>query len=228
LTDAATATTAQLIVIERYGSSVVVVCPYCDAGRRRAVAWSGLPDEAWALPLPQLRAIPEQREAVAALAAFTVSPRGWITLAGSYGTGKTALLCATLVYLASVGVYGRYTTAPDLLNHLRDALRDADGRAHSERLERLKSVPVLVVDELDKYRATEYAEEAIFTLFDHRYRERATLATLIGYNRERGDRIPPFLASRIRDGRFRLVHLDGADLRPAITDDAAAVWARGE
>lgn len=213
------ATAAQLICVDHYGSSVLVICPDCESGRARATAWSGLPDEARGLRLTTLRQRPEQATAVQAVAQFVVEPRGWLTFAGGYGTGKTTLIYAALGHLADVGVYGRYTTAPELLAHLRDALRDHDGRAHSERLERLKTVPVLAVDELDKYRSTEYAEEAMFQLFDHRYRERRTLATLIGYNRDRGDRIPPFLASRIRDGRFRLVELDGADLRPTQTDD---------
>lgn len=228
LSEVEAALAAQLIIVDRYGSSALVVCPDCEAGRRRAAAWSGLPDEARGLSLTTLRAYQPQREALEAIAALIREPHGWLTLAGGYGTGKTTLIYAALNHLADVGVYGRYVTAPALIDHLRDAIRDEDGRAHSERLERLKTVPVLAVDELDKYRPTEYAEEAIFKLFDHRYRERRTLATLIGYNRERGDRIPPFLASRIRDGRFRLVTLDGADLRPAQRDDPAAAWATGE
>lgn len=228
LTTPAEATAAQLIVVDRYGSSVLVLCPACERGRARAASWSGLPDEARGLSLDALRAHPAQRPAVEAIVALLRAPHGWLTLVGGYGTGKTTLIYAALNHLAAQGVYGRYVTAPGLINHLRDALRDQDGRAHSARLERLKSVPVLAVDELDKYRGTEYAEETIFDLFDHRYRERRTLATLIGYNRERGDRIPPFLASRMRDGRFTMVELDGPDLRPAVRDDPAAVWARGE
>lgn len=228
LADLTAATAARLIIVDRYASRAVVICPDCEVGRARAAAWSGLPNEARGLYLDALRAYRPQQEALEAIAVLLREPRGWLTLAGGYGTGKTTLIYATLNHLAEQGIYGRYTTAPDLIDHLRDALRDADGRAHSERLERLKAVPVLAVDELDKYRATEYAEEAIFKLFDHRYRERGSLATLIGYNRERGDRIPPFLLSRIRDGRFRLVQLDGADLRPAQTEDPATAWATGE
>lgn len=218
------ATAARLITVERYGSSVLVICPDCAAGQARAARWSGLPDEARGVYMTTLRRRPDQAAAVAAVAAFAATPRGWLTLAGGYGTGKTTLIYAALNHLAAAGIYGRYTTAPALLDHLRDALRDQDGRAHSERLQRLQTVPVLAVDELDKYRATDYAEEAIFQLFDYRYRERRTLATLIGYNRDRDDRIPPFLASRIRDGRFRLVELGGVDLRPVQLDP----WETGE
>ena len=225
LIDLSIAQTAQLIIIDRYGSNALVLCPACAVGQERAWIWSGLPDEARGIRLSTLRQRPDQIAALQAVAGFVADPRGWLTLVGGYGTGKTTLIYAALGHLADRGVHGRYTTAPDLIDHLRDAVRDTDGRAHSERLERLKTVPVLAVDELDKYRATDYAEEAIFKLFDHRYRARRTLATLIGYNRERSDRIPPFLASRIRDGRFRLVDLDGADLRPGQDDTPGAVWA---
>jgi len=228
IADAATAAAGRLICLERYGASVLVACPRCPAGQARAAAWSGLPPEAHGVRLAQLRTFPAQRPAIAAILGMLADPSGWLTLSGGYGTGKTTLLYATLNQFAAQGIYGRYTTAPDLLDHLRDAIRDQDGHAHSAHLERLQAVPVLAVDELDKYRATPYAEEIIFKLFDHRYRERRTLITLIGYNRERGDRIPPFLASRIRDGRFQLIQLDGPDLRPAVTDDPAAVWAREE
>lgn len=215
-----------MIVLDRYGNSALVVCHACPAGKERARSWSGLPADAQGLTLNSLRVHPAQRSAFQAVAELIRNPVGWLTLVGGYGTGKTTLMYAALNHLASQGMYGRYVTAPALLDHLRDALRDEDGRAHSERMERLKTTPVLAVDELDKYRATEYADEALFMLFDYRYRARNELVTLIGYNRDRGDRIPPFLTSRIRDGRFRLIELTGPDLRPSV--HAGNPWDRGE
>lgn len=208
----------RLICIATYGEQrAVAICPACPAGAARAAAWSGLDQEARSIRLSgRFRDVPEQRLAVQAVAAFIADPRGWLTLAGDYGVGKTMLICATLNHLADVGVYGRYLTAPDLIASLRDSLRDVDGRAHSDRLARLFALPVLAIDELDKYYSTEYAEETIFRLFDARYRARSEVATLIGYNLSREERIPPFLRSRIGDGRFKLIRMHGPDLRPAL------------
>jgi DNA replication protein DnaC len=124
------------------------------------------------------------------------------------------LLYATLGHLADAGMFDVYTTAPDLLDHLRAAIRDQNGNAQSERLRRMAAEPVLAIDELDKYRPTAYADEAIFKLFDAHYRAWATTATLIAYNDASG--IPLFLRSWTRDGRFRLIEIGGPDLRPAL------------
>lgn len=223
-TTAERARALRLIVVDTYyGDRAVAICPDCPAGAARAAAWSGLPDEARGIRLDcGLRAIAEQMPAIKRVAAFLAEPRGWLTLAGGYGVGKTTLIYAALNHLADVGIYGRYLTAPELLDELRDALRDVDGRAHSDRLKRLFALPVLAIDELDKYYATEYAEETIFKLFDARYRERATVATLLGYNLGRQERIPPFLLSRINDGRFELVKMHGPDLRAGLGSNAPA------
>jgi hypothetical protein len=218
----------RLLVTGRYYERVLAICPAgCAEGHARAWAWSGLPEEARGVRLggPGLdKHKPAQQEAIGAIKALLKAPRGWLTLAGGYGTGKTTLLYATLNHLAGAGVYGRYTTAPDLLDWLRDAIGDVRGESPGGRLRQLRDAPVLAVDELDKYNATAFAEEAVLKLFGTRYERRATHITLIGYNLDGAERIPPFLRSRIRDGRFRLVEMPGSDLRPSLSDP----WERGE
>jgi DNA replication protein DnaC len=205
---------------------VLAICPTCDAGRAWARAWSGLPDEAQGVRLDGkvLRPVVAQLEAQQAIAHLVADPCGWLTLAGGYGTGKTTLIYAALNHLADQGVYGRYTTAPDLLDYLRDGMVDR-GTSPGSRLRGLIEAPALAVDEIDKYHATQFAEEAIFKLFDAPYRARAEHATLIGYNLDGADRVPPFLVSRIRDGRFQYVELRGADLRPTLKRHDP--WERG-
>lgn len=215
------------IVSARYGDRALVLCPGCAAGRTRAQAWKNLPDEAAGVRLATLHAKAHQQPAIAAIARLLVEPAGWLTLAGDYGTGKTTLIYACLNALGDQGTPGRYTTAPELLDHLRDGMRDTAGQSPSSRLQGLIEAPCLAVDEVDKYQATEFAEQAIFRLFDARYRARASSITLLGYNHEREDRIPPFLASRMRDGRFQRIVMHGTDIRPTLTRPLDA-WDRGE
>lgn len=214
----------QLVVIDRYNPGtpferLYVFCPDCHAGQRRASGWMRLPNEARGVALDTLRAIPEQLVAQAAIELFVGKPRRWITIAGNYGVGKTQLIYAALNALQAAGIYGQYWTMPDLLDYLRDAIRDDCQDTASARLARLAALPVLAVDELDKFNATGWAEEQIHRLFNTRHQNRRLVGTLIGYNLDGSEKIPPFLRSRMRDGRYQLIELRGADLRPSATDD---------
>lgn len=197
----------------------LVLCPGCAAGRELARVWSGLPDEATGVRLDNDQlvqlAVAGYAEALAAVQRLIREPVGWLTLAGGYGTGKTTLIYAALNHLAERGIYGRYTTAPTLLDYLRDGLAPG-AETPGSRLRALAEAPVLAVDELDKYSATQFAEEQIFKLFQARYQQRRTHATLIGYNLDGAERIPAFLHSRIRDGRFTYIALRGPDVRPSL------------
>lgn len=227
-----------LVVVERFnvGQSFecwLVLCG-CTAGQRRARTWTNMPDEAYGITLQHelLAALPDQDQAVAAIEVFIASPQRWVTLAGGYGVGKTTLIYAALNDLAAQGVYGQYWTAPDLLDYLRAAIsRDAQDSA-AARLERIAAAPVLAIDELDKYNATEWSAEQIYKLFDTRYRNRRRVGTLLGYNTDGKSRLPPFLLSRMDDGRFEHVEMNGSDVRPSVTEElvetSETVWSTKE
>lgn len=222
------ATADQLIVLDvfvRGGTSTALVPCVCAAGRARAETWRGLPLEAEGVRLDngRVRQIAVQDEARTAIRAFIAEPRGWLTLAGGYGVGKTMLIYATLNHLADRGIYGRYVMMPELLNELRDAV---GSDLYGERLRRLIQAPILAVDELDKMRDSSFVDDVLHAIFLARYRDRALCGTIIGYNLDGAARIPPFLASRIHDSRFRLVEMGTVDLRPIA--DRLDPWDRGE
>ena len=85
---------------------------------------------------------------------------------------------------------------------------------------------VLCLDEIEKFKATEWAEEVFFRLLEDRYRNWATHLTVLATNRQIGldkavitdTRFPGYLESRIMDGRFW--QLDQfwtvSDARPAL------------
>jgi hypothetical protein len=218
----------QLVILDTFGqgdrASGLVPC-VCDAGRAVANAWRGLPDEADGLYFTngRVKAVPAQAEAREKTLEFIKQPRGWLTLIGGYGVGKTVLIYAALNHLADRGIYGRYVMMPELLNELRNAV----GTNHyAERLRRLLDAPILAVDELDKVRESEFVDDVMNALFLARYRDRARLGTIIGYNLDGAERIPPFVASRANDGRFKLAVMTGQDLRPIA--DKLDPWDRGE
>lgn len=205
------------------GREIVEVPCACAAGRAVLAAWQQLPPDAAGVTLESLFDLPDQDQAIAAVEAFCTAPQGWLSFGGDYGVGKTALLYAALHRLAERGRFGRYITAPELIDRLRNLIRsDGDPDAY---LQRWIDAPLIAVDELDKYDATEFAEKTIFRLFNARYERRATAGTLLAYNLDRAQRLPPFLRSRIRDGRFQLITLAGSDVRPALVAEA---WDRGE
>lgn len=218
----------QLVILDTFGwgdvrRAMVPCC--CAAGQERVRRWRGLPREADGVYLTngRIQHVVQQQAAIVKVAAFIQEPRGWLTLAGGYGVGKTLLIYAALNHLADRHVYGRYVMMPELLNELRDAVGADD---YGVRLRRLIEAPILAIDELDKLRDSPFVEDILHAIFLARYQARATQGTIIGYNQDGAARIPPFLASRIRDSRFHLVEMGTGDLRPiAGTLDP---WDRGK
>jgi len=186
----------------------------CAAGRARIAAWQQLPPDAIGVTLESLFDVPDQDQAIAATEAFCAAPVGWLAFGGNYGVGKTALLYAALNRLSDAGRYGRYITAPDLIDKLRNLIRA--GGDPDRYLDRWCDAPLVAIDELDKYDPTEFADKSMFRLFNARYQRWQTSGTLLAYNLDREDRLPAFLRSRIHDARFRFVRLAGADVRPGL------------
>jgi DNA replication protein DnaC len=220
--EAEAARAARCVVLDRYGDRALIPCD-CTDGLSRAAKWRNLPREAHGVYLHNGSTIPAQKAAHLEITAFVADPRGWLTLIGGYGVGKTRLIYAALNHLADAGIYGRYVMMPELLNELRNALRDDD---YGERLRRFVEAPLLAIDELDKIRDSDFVDDVLQAIFLARYQQRETLSTIIGYNADGADRLPPFLLSRIKDSRFRLVELGGRDLRPIA--DQLDPWNKGD
>ncbi len=136
------------------------------------------------------------RHALAAAQAYAERPDGhWLYLCGPNGSGKTHLAAAIAYRLVEQLYSIRWETAPDLLDELRAGydVRNVDD-AMIARLDRLRSVDVLVLDELGAERATEWADEKLYQILN--YRAVHALPTVITSNLRREDH-PPRIASRI-------------------------------
>lgn len=154
------------------------------------------------------------RAALERMRAWTEAPEGWVVLWGGPGTGKTHLLAAAWNALAQDGFRALYVVVPSLLDFVRRGYEagGASGSAEaSARFEAVASAPVLLLDDLGAERRTEWSEETLFKLLDHRYRHELPTAT--GTNLVLDD-LEPRIASRLQDRRLaRVVAMGGPDMR---------------
>jgi DNA replication protein DnaC len=109
--------------------------------------------------------------------AFADNPQGWLILLGPNGSGKTHLACAIANHRISLGEPVFYIGTADLLDHLRSAFSPTSDTTYDELFERVKNVPLLVLDDLALGSATTWAKEKLEQLFHHRFNTR--LATVI-------------------------------------------------
>ena len=145
----------------------------------------------------------------------------FITVTGPYGTGKTTLLCAavqqaiTQHMLTSV-----YVLMADLLDHLRRAYEPNSKVNGDEFWDTLLACDVLAIDELDRFKTTEWAEQKLFQFVNERYNRTRGL-TLFATNRTVApgmrdgviSETPGYLESRLLESGNRVIVLEGADLR---------------
>lgn len=144
--------------------------------------------------------------------------RSWsgegLYLAGPVGTGKTHLAAATARRL----MYRRHTptlfvTVPDLLDRMRPGNFGGVQDDREAWFAAAKGAELLVLDDLGAEKATEWAQERVFILINHRYRER--LPTIFTSNldpEELGEHLGERVVSRIVEVS-EFVRVAGVDYR---------------
>jgi len=190
-------------------------CPKCGEARRsRYLAeYSQLTDEMLTFEFARFWA--HRPQAPLQAARKLLDDAGWLTLAGSNGTGKTFLLAATVNEARKRGMTGMYTTFAELLNVLRREIKAGDDARFDQVRKRLWECRVLAIDEVDRANQTEWAELMLFELADHRYRNWREQATLWATNNF--DQLPDYFQDRMTDGRFAFVEMSGESVRPDLS-----------
>jgi DNA replication protein DnaC len=104
--------------------------------------------------------------------AFADNPRGWLVLLGPSGAGKTHLACAIANHRLKLGEPVFYIAAADLLDHLRASFGPTSDITYDELFEQVKSVPLLVLDDLTLGSTGAWAKEKLEQLLHHRFNTR--------------------------------------------------------
>lgn len=149
---------------------------------------------------------------------FVNEPWGFLTLWGGYGNGKTLILQAVVnEFRKRRGVVGTYVRMHDLLDYIRAGYtRNAQDDARA-RYERLKSLPILAIDEFDAARMTDFAHEFRTAFLDDRYRLAMVRQahTLFAMNCDPSE-LTGDIYDRLRDGRFKIFHNTDQSMRPTL------------
>lgn len=156
--------------------------------------------------------IPGATEAYYAAADYATQPEGWLLMLGGYGTGKTHLAASIANYVVQdhqMQVY--FAVAPDLLHYLRSAYAPGSDTTYDERFEQIRSVYLLIIDDLGAEQSTPWATEKLYQIFNYRYNLR--LPTVVTSNCDL-DRLDPRICSRLCDPDLcRHVFVTASDYR---------------
>lgn len=132
-------------------------------------------------PIPRHPAVAQVRHLVAEQDS---AMRQNLMLIGPVGTGKTGLLAAALHEVAARWAQSphnthrlAFTSGPDLMAALRAGF---DDDTYHAQLYRFMTIRLLAVDDLGAERPTEWVQEQLFTIINHRYEHH--LATWITSN----------------------------------------------
>lgn len=148
---------------------------------------------------------------------YAESPRGWLLLHGGYGCGKTHLAAAIANAQLARGSEVMFVNAPDLLDHLRATFGPASEVSYDDMFDRVRNIPMLVIDDLGAESPTQWAQEKFYQIFNHRYN--AGLPTVITSNVEL-ERIEPRLRSRLVDmDLVRKILIEAPDFRRADSNE---------
>ena len=144
----------------------------------------------------------QQRNLAAAKSAaqsFSVDSNRWMLFTGSPGSGKTHLAVAIAGEALRQGQTVFFAFVPDLLDHLRATFSPNSPIGYDELFEQIKTVPMLILDDLGAESSTPWAEEKLYQILV--YRHEALLPTVIttSISVDELEKAKPRLASRLMD-----------------------------
>lgn len=134
---------------------------------------------------------------------YAENPQGWLVLTGQYGCGKTHLAAAIGNYRKGMGDDPIFVVVPDLLDHLRATFSPTSNISYDSMFNRVKSAPVLILDDLGTQSATPWAREKLYQIFNERYN--AKLPTIITMSSNFAD-LDARIRSRMLDTRICTIY----------------------
>ncbi len=135
--------------------------------------------------------------------AFAEHPEGWMLVHGPSGAGKTHVAAAIANRCIERGEPALFVVVPDLLDHLRAAYNPNAELSYDVLFEQVRNAPVLILDDLGTQNATQWAQEKLFQLLNHRYNSQ--LPTVVTTNLSI-DRLDERLRMRLTDPAITRVY----------------------
>ncbi len=140
---------------------------------------------------------------------YAANPQDWIVFSGPVGCGKTHLAAAIANQrLEQCGELTVFLTAPDLLDALRGAIDQRGDNSFDDYFYRIRTAPLLVLDDLGVENPTNWAKEKLFQLLNHRHAD--SQPTVITTNTDIGE-LDPRIGSRMSQGA--VVNINAPDFR---------------
>ena len=148
--------------------------------------------------------------------AYAEKPEGWLVLKGGYGCGKTHLAAAIANQRIAMGHAALFVSTPDLLDHLRASFSPNSTTGYDERFEQIRNTKLLILDDLGTQSNSEWAQEKLYQIFNHRYNNH--LPTVVTTNLEL-EAIEIRIRSRMVDPSLvQIIHIAAPDFRRAGVD----------
>ncbi len=131
--------------------------------------------------------------------AFAQDPEGWLIFYGGHGGGKTHLAAAIANHRRAAGNPVLFQVVPDLLDHLRSSFRPDSPVAYDELFDRVRTVPLLILDDFGAYAGSPWAQEKLYQIVNYRYN--AQLPTVFTMS-ESIDSMDERFSARLEDHRI--------------------------
>lgn len=182
---------------------------------KHTYAWLGerWSDEALATKTFANFKVERQPEAYEVVQDFAEMLVGTLILHGSFGTGKThllAALCNVLRTREHKPKASLFVTSPKLFNSIQERIGNKE--SYAKLIAQAISTPLLVIDDLDKAKWTEFREELYFEIIDERTKAGKPIAISTNRLADLERFVGGACASRLSIGQIE-VEMTGEDYR---------------
>lgn len=100
---------------------------------------------------------------------YAANPEGWIVFIGPHNAGKTHLAACIANETITNDVMTYFISVSELLDHLRGAFAPDTDSQYDSLFEQIKSVSLLVLDDLNTNSSTPWAHEKLLQILNHRF-----------------------------------------------------------
>ena len=130
---------------------------------------------------------------------FSLDPEGWLLYTGPSGSGKTHLAVAIGGQALSAGRPVFFAFVPALLDHLRSTFSPDSPVGYDELFEQIKTIPILILDDLGAESSTAWAEEKLYQIVVHRHEARLPTVITTSFSLDALETAKPRIATRLVD-----------------------------